>query len=41
MDRAHYEEMVSNLDRLTSTHAIQNKIIYLFGHCNASEELAA
>lgn len=40
MDRLHYEEMVSNLDRLISAHTIQNKNIYLFGHCNATEELA-
>lgn len=40
MDRLHYEEMVSNLDRLIEEHAIQNRTIYLFGHCNATEELA-
>lgn len=40
MDKLHYAEMVSNLDRLTEEHVIQDKIIYLFGHCNATEELA-
>lgn len=40
MDRLHYEEMVSNLDKLICNHTIQNKAIYLFGHCNATEELA-
>ena len=36
----HYEEMVSNLEILIEEKAIQNKKIYLFGHCNATEELA-
>ena len=40
MDKAHYEEMVSNLEQLIQEKAIQNKKIYLFGHCNATEELA-
>ncbi len=40
MDRKHYEEMVSNLNRLADAGEIQGKIIYLFGHCNATEELA-
>lgn len=39
MDRLHHEEMISSLDRLIEEHAIQNKTIYLFGHCNATEEL--
>lgn len=39
MDRLHYEEMVSSLDGLIEEHAIQDKTIYLFGHCNATEEL--
>lgn len=40
MDSLHYEEMVRNLDRLTEERAIQGRTIYLFGHCNATEELA-
>lgn len=40
MDKPHYEEMLSNLDRLLQNGLIQNKKIYLFGHCNATEELA-
>ena len=40
MDSIHYEEMVRNLDRLTKERIIQGRTIYLFGHCNATEELA-
>ena len=40
MDQLHYDEMVTNLHHLIEEHAIQNKKIYLFGHCNATEELA-
>lgn len=40
MDRPHYEEMVGNLNALLGKEAIQNKKIFLFGHCNATEELA-
>lgn len=40
MDRPHYEEMVGNLNVLLEKNVIQNKKIYLFGHCNATEELA-
>lgn len=40
MDRAHYKEMISNLDKLIDTNVIQNRSIYLFGHCNSTEELA-
>ena len=39
MDRPHYEEMVGNLNVLLEKDVIQNKKIYLFGHCNATEEL--
>lgn len=39
MDQSHYEEMASNLNKLIDANAIQNKIIYVFGHCNAAEEL--
>lgn len=40
MDKLHYEEMVSRLDELIRAGAIQKRRIYLFGHCNATEELA-
>ena len=40
MDKMHYEEMVSCLDELIRTGMIQNKKIYLFGHCHATEKLA-
>lgn len=40
MDQVHYEEMKSNLDKLIQGNRIQNKKIYLFGHCNATEKLA-
>lgn len=40
MDNLYYNEMVRNLDDLERTHPLQEKHIYLFGHCNATEELA-
>lgn len=40
MDRLYYEEMTSNLNGLIQEKVIQNKAVYLFGHCNATEELA-
>lgn len=39
MDQLHYEEMKKNLKRLVRNHILQNRVIYLFGHCNATEEL--
>lgn len=39
MDREHYAEMCANLDELIAAKSIQGKNIYLFGHCNATEEL--
>lgn len=36
----HYVEMISNLDKLADSDLLQSKDIYLFGHCNATEELA-
>ena len=39
MDRLHYEELLGNLNELLEKKVIQNKKIYLFGHCNATEEL--
>lgn len=39
MDRLRYKEMVENVDRLIQEEAIQGKKIFLFGHCNATEEL--
>ncbi|MCI8813988.1 MAG: hypothetical protein HFH61_01810 [Lachnospiraceae bacterium] len=40
MDKVHYEEMVLNLDKLIQENVFHKKKIYLFGHCNATEELA-
>lgn len=40
MDKLHYDEMLTNLNELISKNMIQEKTIYLFGHCNATEELA-
>lgn len=40
MDRIHYEEMEQNLDKLLQDASLYGRNIYLFGHCNASEELA-
>lgn len=40
MDRKHHEEMAKNLQRIEEKDAIRHKRIYLFGHCNATEELA-
>ncbi len=40
MDQLYYKEMVENLNILIRENTIQNKRIYLFGHCNATEELA-
>lgn len=39
MDSIHYKEMEENVNRLIGANVIQNKRIYLFGHCNATEEL--
>lgn len=40
MDRLHYQEMEENLAKLIEEGALKDKKIYLFGHCNATEELA-
>lgn len=40
MDRNHYKEMKENVDRLSADGAFIEKEIYIFGHCDASEELA-
>lgn len=40
MDQFHYKEMKQNLETLLANGVIQQKDIYIFGHCNASEELA-
>lgn len=40
MEQHYYQEMTDTLDQLIQDNAIQNKTIYLFGHCNATEELA-
>lgn len=39
MDQIHYEEMRANLKQLMQENALQDKRVYLFGHCNATEEL--
>lgn len=40
MDKQHYEEMLSSFSDLEQEGRIQGKRIFLFGHCNATEELA-
>lgn len=40
MDKEHYDEMVSALANLEQSGELSGKKIYLFGHCNATEELA-
>lgn len=40
MDKAHYQELIENLNYLEQKKVLQNKNIYLFGHCNATEVLA-
>ncbi len=40
MDRLLYEDMEKNLDTLIREKSIQGKKIFLFGHCNATEELS-
>lgn len=40
MDKQRYEEMKANAEDLFDRQMIQGKTVYLFGHCNASEELA-
>lgn len=40
MEWLHYREMQTNLQALIDMNILQDKKIYLFGHCNATEELA-
>ena len=40
MDKIYYAKMIESFKELENTEAIQGKQIYLFGHCNATEELA-
>lgn len=40
MDQLHYKEMKQNLDALLINGDALKKDIYIFGHCNAAEELA-
>lgn len=40
MDKEHYKEMVSTLNELEQSGELNGKKLYLFGHCNATEELA-
>lgn len=39
MDRLQYEELMYNLKELEQAGELENKTIYLFGHCNETEEL--
>ena len=39
MDKQHYDEMLENLEHFIKENDIDNKKIYLFGHCNATEVL--
>lgn len=39
MDKQHYYEMENNLLQLKSRGVLHKKSVYLFGHCNATEEL--
>lgn len=40
MDSQHYAEMQENFSRLKTSGAFEGNAIFLFGHCNATEELA-
>lgn len=40
MDKLRYEEMVANLEPLLQDDVFQHREVFLFGHCNATEELA-
>ena len=39
MDKLQYEELRYNLEELEQAGELENKAIYLFGHCNETEEL--
>ena len=39
MDQLHYKEMKQNLEALIAAGTVSDKTIYIFGHCNATEEL--
>lgn len=39
MEQHYYSEMTENLDELMRKGSLQGKTIFLFGHCNATEEL--
>ncbi|MGN0385614.1 MAG: hypothetical protein ACI4EX_06995 [Lachnospiraceae bacterium] len=40
MDRERYDEMITSLDRLENDIDIHNVRLYLFGHCDATENMA-
>ncbi len=40
MELQYYKEMVDSCEELEQSGAIEQRAIYLFGHCNATEELA-
>lgn len=39
MDKKYYDEMITSLSRFETDGEMENKKIYLFGHCDASENL--
>ena len=39
MDRQYYDEMINSLNSLEQEQKLREKRIYLFGHCNATENL--
>lgn len=39
MEKKYYEEMLGRLNACIEENSFENKKIYLFGHCNATEEL--
>lgn len=41
MDKIHFEELLENLNCLEQKQGFKEKSIYLFGHCNATEELVS
>ena len=40
MEKQYYQEMKENFKKLKQSGVFQYKKVYLFGHCNATEELA-
>ena len=40
MERQYKAEMIRVLDKMLSEHSFDNRAVFLFGHCNAAEEMA-